>query len=84
MCKNKKITQYDRVLEHLKKNSKGLSQMQAVRLYGAYRLSAIIYNLRNDGYNISTTFKTSKNRYGDSVTYAIYKLEDKNEQSWSI
>lgn len=71
----KRMTQYDRVLEHLQKNPKGLSQMQAVRLYGAYRLSAIIYNLRNDGYNISTTFKTSKNRYGDPVTYAIYKLE---------
>lgn len=78
MCKKQKMTQYDRVLEHLKKNPKGLSQMQAVRLYGAYRLSAIIYTLRNDGYSISTNFKTSKNRYGDSVTYAIYKLEKQN------
>ena len=68
-------TQYDRVLAHLQSYKKGLSQAQAIRLYGAYRLSAIIYNLRNDGYNISTTYKTSKNRYGNIVTYAIYKLE---------
>lgn len=73
------MTQYDRVLQHLQNNSKGLSQMQAVRLYGAYRLSAIIYDLRNNGYNISTTYKTSKNRFGDSVTYAIYKLEKSND-----
>lgn len=70
-----RTTQYDRVLQHLQTHPKGLSQMQAVKLYGLYRLSAVIYNLRNDGYNISTTYKTSKNRYGNIVTYAIYKLE---------
>lgn len=69
-----KLTQYDRVLEHLQKNGK-LSQKQAIRLYGAYRLSAIIYLLRKDGYTISTTFKTGKNRYGDLVSWAEYKLE---------
>ena len=74
----KRMTQYDRVLQHLQNNPKGLSQMQAVRLYGAYRLSAIIYDLRNNGYNITTNYKTSKNRFGDSVTYAIYKLEKNN------
>lgn len=71
-----KLTQYDRVLDHLLKNKK-LSQKQAINLYGAYRLSAIIYNLRKDGYNISTNFKSGKNRFGDSVSWAEYKLETK-------
>lgn len=70
-----RTTQYDRVLQHLQTHPKGLSQMQAVKLYGLYRLSAVIYNLRNDSYNISTTYKASKNRYGNTVTYAIYKFE---------
>ena len=70
-----KITQYDRILEHLKTKGK-LSQKQAINLYCAYRLSAIIYLLRKDGYNITTTFKTSKNRYGDLCSYAIYSLEE--------
>lgn len=69
-----KLTQYDRVLEHLQKNGK-LSQKQAIRLYSAYRLSAIIHELRKDGYKISTTYKTGKNKYGDSVNWAEYKLE---------
>ena len=69
-----KLTQYDRVLEHLQKNGK-LSQKTAIRLFGAYRLSAIIYTLRKDGYNITTTFKTGKNRFGDNVSWAEYKLE---------
>lgn len=69
-----KLTQYDRVLEHLQKNGK-LSQKQAIKLYGAYRLSAIIYMLRKDGYRITTNFKSGKNRYGDIVSWAEYKLE---------
>lgn len=71
-----KLTQYDRVLDHLQKNRK-LSQKQAINLYGAYRLSAIIYNLRKDGYNITTSFKSGKNRFGDNVSWAEYKLETK-------
>ena len=71
-----RLTQYDRVLDHLKKNKK-LSQKQAINLYGAYRLSAIIYNLRKDGYNITTSFKSGKNRFGDNVSWAEYKLETK-------
>ena len=70
-----KLTQYDRVLDHLQRNGK-LSQKQAIRLFGAYRLSAIIYRLRKDGYNISSTFKTGKNRFGDTVSWAEYKLEN--------
>lgn len=71
-----RLTQYDRVLDHLKKNKK-LSQKQAINLYGAYRLSAIIYTLRKDGYNITTNFKSGKNRFGDNVSWAEYKLEMK-------
>lgn len=69
-----KLTQYDRVLDHLQRNGK-LRQKQAIRLFGAYRLSAIIYRLRKDGYNISSTFKSGKNKFGDSVCWAEYKLE---------
>lgn len=70
------MTQYDRILEHLKTKGK-ISQKQAINLYGAYRLSAIIFNLRKDGYKILTNFKTSKNRFGDLCSYAIYSLEEK-------
>ena len=70
-----KLTQYDRVLDHLQRNGK-LSQKTAIRLFSAYRLSAIIYRLRKDGYNISSTFKSGKNRFGDSVCWAEYKLEN--------
>ena len=42
--------------------------------YGATRLSAIIYNLRDDGYIIETNMKTTENRFGRKVSYSEYKL----------
>ena len=41
------------VLEHLK-NHVGITSMEAIDLYGATRLSAIIFNLRKYGYNIKS------------------------------
>lgn len=68
------MTQYDRILEHLRTKGK-ISQKGAIRLYSAYRLSAIIYELRKDGYLIETSYKTGKNRFGDKVIWAEYTLK---------
>ena len=69
----KKLTQYDVVLEHLKEG-KELSQLEATEKYGILRLGAIVFNLRRDGYDISTRMEHSPNRYGHISNYAVYKL----------
>ena len=47
-----KMTQKNAVLEHLKRNGT-ITSLEAIDLYGATRLSGIIYNLKHkDGYNI--------------------------------
>ena len=61
------------VLNHLLTGS-SITSMEAISLYGATRLSAIIFNLRDKGYSISTTMISSKNRYGNTVSYAEYKI----------
>lgn len=67
------MTQEKAVLNHLL--TKGsLTQAQAVRLYGCYRLSARILNFRKMGYTIATEYKTGKTRYGTKVNYANYIL----------
>lgn len=68
-----KIRLEDRVLQYLKENN-SITSLEAIKEFGATRLSAIIYNLRKE-HNITTQYETSKNRYGDSVSYARYKLE---------
>jgi hypothetical protein len=70
----KKKTHYDRVLEFLQYNGK-ITSMQAINKFGATRLSAIIFNLRKNGYAITTKFITEKNRYGNKVSFGVYILD---------
>ena len=42
--------------------------------FGATRLSAIIYTLRDDGYVIENIKRTAPNRYGTKVTFVEYRL----------
>ena len=69
-----KITQKKVVLKHLQ-SGKELSQLEATEKYGILRLGAIIFNLRKEGYNISTRIvHDPPNRYGNASNYGIYKL----------
>ena len=61
------------VLEKLTKNGH-LSSLEAIHQMGITRLSAIIFNLREEGHIIETfrVTSTSKNRYGNPSRYCIY------------
>lgn len=66
-------TQAAEVLAHLQ-SGKTITSIEAINLFGATRLSAIIFDLRQAGQNITTNMVTGKNRYGNSTQYAQYKL----------
>lgn len=70
-----KLTQYDRVLKHLQDYGT-ITSWEGFSEYGITRLSAIIYLLRKNGYNVSSVYKTAKNRYGELTSFAVYKLEN--------
>ena len=53
-----------------------ITSMDAIKEFGATRLSAIIFNLRDRGYDIETHMEVSKNRYGHTVEYARYVLNE--------
>ena len=78
-----KTTQRGAVLHHLIKFG-SLTSFEAFELFGATRLSAIIFDLRKQGYNIWTDSVSTKNRYGQPTTYAKYVListpEDKTDE----
>lgn len=69
------ITQCDRILDHLKTHKDGITPQDAIELFGCYRLSGRIHDLREMGYKIDTISETKKNRYGQSCTYARYILQ---------
>ena len=68
-----KTSQKDRVIRHLRDEGT-INPMVAIRDYGIYRLAAVIHNLRQDGYNITSENVSTKNRYGESTHYAKYHL----------
>lgn len=69
----KKLSQYDVILNHLKEG-KEITQLEATKKYGILRLGAIIFNLRKDGYQISTRREHTPTKYVNSSNYAVYKL----------
>lgn len=69
----KKKTQNDKLIDHFK-HYRTITAMQAIELYGIYRLSARIHNLRECGYKIDTQPCSVVNRYGDKVHPALYVL----------
>lgn len=69
------LSQENLVLRHLQEHG-SITSMEAINLFGATRLSAIIYNLRHvKGYDISTDLEVVTTRYGIKTSIARYKLK---------
>lgn len=68
------MTQKERILKHLQ-DFGSITSWEAIKEYGCTRLSAYIYLLRKDGYIIENESVTTKNRYGDAVTFAKYQIK---------
>ena len=60
----------DHLLEH-----GSITSWEAIEKYGATRLSAIIFNLRKQGYDIRTIMGEETDRYGNTCQYANYVLK---------
>lgn len=72
--KKAKNTKLSQVLKHLQ-TCRSITQKEAIELYGAYRLSDIVFKLRNTGYEIATITETKKDRNGNTSNFARYVLK---------
>lgn len=68
------MTQCERILRHLQDYGQ-ITTMEAFNEYGITRLSGRIYDLKADGYKISSTITSGTNRYGDTTHFTTYRLE---------
>ena len=66
-------TQKTRILKHLQRYQK-IDPLKAWNYYGVYRLASRIRELRKEGYDIETTNKVVKNKYGEKCRVAEYVL----------
>ena len=64
-------SQSDAILWHLKTYG-NITSYEAIKEYGATRLSAIIFNHRKDGYDIESLPLVKKTRFGRNTTIAKY------------
>lgn len=72
---DKKLTQKEQVLNHLKTYG-SLSSWDAIMEYGITRLSHHIYCLRNDGFIIPDERVKVKTRLGRTTVISKYSLRD--------
>lgn len=68
-----RISKTQKVIEHLLQNG-SITSWDAIMLYGATRLSAIIFNLRDRGYMIDSVYLDDTDRNGNSSRYVNYIL----------
>ena len=78
MKKRRKITQNERVLNHMIRHTKtGITSLEAFNKYGITRLSGRIFDLKAKGVPINTINGVKAvNRYADECSIAKYILTD--------
>ena len=70
-----KLTQCERIIRHL--NDFGtITSREAMLEYGIYRLASRISDLKKQGYMFDVSFRSEKNRYGESTSFAVYRLKE--------
>lgn len=74
------MTQCERVLDHLQRFG-GITAWEAMRDYGIMRLGARVFDLKAQGYDVRRTMESSKNRYGEPVSYARYYLKEETNDA---
>lgn len=68
------VTQTNLILDYLMKHQ-SIDQPQAAEIFGCYRLSARIADIKAKGVQIKKETVTKKNRYGHTTNFARYSLE---------
>ena len=74
-----KETQCQRILKYIK-DFGSITTFQAFTDLGVTRLPSRICDLKCNGYNINSKFVTTKNRYGDPVSYKKYWIEEQGKE----
>ena len=73
MAKHKDESQVMLILKHMQKGNE-INPLEALNRYGCYRLGAVIYILKGEGYCIKARRQNYKKPSGKRGHYAVYKL----------
>lgn len=68
-----KVNQCNKVL-HFIETEGSITPLDAMREFGCMRLASRVSDLKRAGYPITREMESTKNRYGDTVRYARYRM----------
>ena len=68
-----KVTQCDKILTHIKEHG-SITSAEAMQEYGIMRLASRVNDLRRRGVNIVSEVAAGKNRNGETIHFAVYRL----------
>lgn len=69
----------EKILKYLRTHKRGITTLQAAHLFGEYRLSGRIFDLRQDGHVIDSERVEVMNRDGRKVQVVAYHLIKEKE-----
>ena len=67
------MTQTEKIMRHLEIYG-SITPLEALEWYGIMRLASRISDLKKEGALITREIATSRNRFGEPVRYAVYRL----------
>lgn len=71
-----KPTQNEKILDYIARFG-SITQLDALQDLGVMRLASRISDLRSEGYPITSTIETVKNRFGEKCHIKRYRMEGK-------
>lgn len=74
---HKADSQVSLVLEHLT-SGKEITPLEALTKYGCFRLGAVIFKLKKEGYKITTERREISKANGNKGRFAVYRMEANN------
>ena len=74
LAKHSRPSQCARIEAYIK-DFGSITQLEALKDLGVMRLASRISEIRKRGLAIGVEMKSGMNRYGESVRYAVYKIE---------
>lgn len=71
-------SQCNKVL-HFIETEGSITPLDALREFGCMRLASRVSDLKRKGYPITREMESTKNRYGETVRYARYRMEAESD-----
>lgn len=69
-------SQHELVLNYLKKHKNGMTALDAHNIFGIMQMPKRIFILKKQGWKIKSVPESGKNRFGATVHYCRYFLEE--------